>query len=130
MSIKKHEQKLLTEAELDLMTEIWRLKECTVHDVVEAKKNDRKLAYTTVSTILRILEQKKVLGSKKAGRGHIYFPLLEKEAYEAKTLDHVVDKVFAGAPSMLVKRLISDHKLSPQDLSEIKKMLEENEGKK
>lgn len=123
---KKTEQKLLTEAELDLMNVIWRLGECTVHEVVEAKKPERKLAYTTVSTILRILEQKKALGSKKAGKGHIYFPLLKKEAYEAKTLNHVVEKVFEGAPMMLVKRLIADHKLTEDQIDEIKKMLEES----
>ena len=70
--------KLLTEVELELMTALWKLGEGSVADVLETLPKERKLAYTSVSTILRILEQKKVLKARKEGRGHVYVPMLEK----------------------------------------------------
>src|ERR1700722_13868432 len=91
--------KLLTEVELELMAILWKLKEGTVHEVLEQLTSERDLAYTTVSTMLRILEQKKILKSRKEGRGHIYFPLLTKDEYEATSLHHLVKKVFDGTPS-------------------------------
>jgi len=118
-------EKLLTDVELELMNILWRLGEGSVNDVLEELPRERKLAYTSVSTILRILEQKEVLSSRKQGRGHIYIPLIKKNEYESKTVKHLVDKVFEGEPSALVLRLLDTKKLSAEDLSEIKKMLNE-----
>ena len=94
--MKSKESRLLTETELELMTIVWKLGEGSVADVIAYLPKGRDLAYTSVSTILRILEQKEVLGARKEGRGHVYFPLLQKEDYEARTLKHVVEKVFDG----------------------------------
>lgn len=69
----------LTEVELELMGYLWKLNEATVNDVVSALPEARKLAYTSVSTMLRILEQKGVVDSRKEGRGHVYFPNLRKK---------------------------------------------------
>jgi predicted transcriptional regulator len=69
------------------------------------------------------LEQKKILGSRKEGRGHIYLPLVKKEEYEATSLHHLVNKVFDGEPSTLVKRLIESKDLNAEELKEIKKLL-------
>lgn len=117
--------KLLTEVELELMNIIWRLGEGSVNDVLSALMSERKLAYTSVSTILRILEQKKILSSRKEGRGHIYFPLISKEKYEAKSLHHLVEKVFDGTPSSLVRRLLAAEKLSKEELKSIKALFNE-----
>lgn len=122
--------KLLTDVELELMTILWRLGEGSVADVIEHLPSARKLAYTSVSTVLRILEQKKVLKARKEGRGHIYVPLLGKDDYEKKTVRHVVEKVFDGAPTLLVKQLLDTAKLSEKDLKEIKELLERSEKKK
>ena len=117
--------KLLTEVELELMNIIWRLGEGSVHDVQGALNADRELAYTSVSTILRILEQKKVLGSKKQGRGHVYFPILTKEDYEGTSLHHLVENVFDGTPESLVRRLLDTEKLSKEEIKAIKNLLKE-----
>lgn len=124
---KTKNEKLLTDVELELMNILWRLGEGSVNDVLAELPSKRQLAYTSVSTILRILEQKEVLTSRKQGRGHIYVPLIKKNAYESKTLMHLVDKVFDGEPSALVMRLLDTKKLSAEDLGEIKKMLNERE---
>ena len=122
---KNKNEKLLTDVELELMNILWRLGEGSVNDVLAELPRERQLAYTSVSTILRILEQKEVLGSRKHGRGHIYTPCIKKDDYESKTVTHLVDKVFEGEPSALVLRLLDTTKLSEEDLKEIKKMLNE-----
>jgi predicted transcriptional regulator len=117
--------KLLTKVELELMKHLWDNGEGTVNDVIAALPSDRKLAYTSVSTILRILEQKGVLHSRKQGRAHIYTPTFERKTYEAGSLMHFIKNVFDDTPSMLVKRLLDTDSLTSEDIEEIKKMLDE-----
>jgi len=124
---KKKDEKLLTEAETELMAILWKLGEGTVADVIENLPSGRDLASTSVSTFLRILEQKKVLKTRKEGRGHIYIPFLSKQDYEARTLKHVVDKVFDGAPLSLAKQLLNVSNLSKDEIKELKALLKEAE---
>lgn len=123
-------EKLLTETELELMTILWRLGEGTVADVIEGLPVERDLAYTSVSTILRILEQKKVLKTRKEGRGHIYIPVLGKEEYESKTVKHLVHRVFDGAPTALVKQLVSSIPLGDDEVEELERIIAEARRKK
>ena len=119
------DERLLTEVELELMTILWRLGEGSVNDVLAALPPARKLAYTSVSTIFRILETKKVVLSRKEGRGHIYVPRLQKDKYEALTVQHVVSKVFDGAPASLVRRLLDESELTEEELKAIRKLVNE-----
>lgn len=123
-------EKLLTDTELELMNILWKLEEGSVADVIDNLPEGRELAYTSVSTILRILEQKQVLKTRKEGKGHIYIPILHKDEYEKKAIKHVVDKVFDGTPSLLVKQLLDTSRLSENDLKEIKSLLLKKEKKK
>lgn len=127
---KAKEEKLLTEVELELMTILWRLGEGSVADVLEQLPKERDLAYTSVSTVLRILEQKRILKTRKEGRGHVYIPTLAKSDYEAKTVKHVVERVFEGTPVALVKQLLSSVKMSKEELDELKKLLNQSGDKK
>jgi predicted transcriptional regulator len=120
-------EKTLTEVELELMTILWRLGGGTVNDVLEALPPSRPLAYTSVATILRILEQTGVLGSDKVGRGHRYLPLVAKDAYQAFALEQVVGKVFGGEPVALVRRLVDAAGLSRGELAALKELLEAKE---
>ncbi len=121
--MKKMDSKLLTETELELMTILWRLHEGTVADVIEQLPKERNLAYTSVSTILRILEQKEILKTRKEGRGHVYIPTLKKSEYEVKAVRHVVDRVFDGTPVALVRQLLDSGNLSEKDLKDLKNLI-------
>lgn len=125
---KKNPEKLLTEVETELMTILWRLGGGTVNEVIAHLPPSRKLAYTSVSTMMRILEQKQVVESRKEGRGHVYVPLLAKEKYEATSLRHLVAKVFDGTPTSLVRRLLDDDDLSEEDLKAIRTLINERLG--
>ncbi len=128
--IKEVNNKLLTEVELELMNILWSLGEASVAEVIEQLPKNRDLAYTSVSTILRILEQKDILKVRKEGRGHIYIPVLLKSDYEAKTVKHIVDKVFNGTPIALVKQLFSQVDVNEDDIDQLKKLVKQLGAKK
>jgi predicted transcriptional regulator len=120
--------RLLTDAELELMQVLWGLGEGTVRDVLEALPGEKQPAYTTVSTILRILEQKGFVASRKAGRSHIYTPAVEKPGYQARTLRRVVSDLFGGSPSALVRRLIAAEEVDEDELRALQRLLDERLG--
>ncbi len=117
--------KLLTEVELELMSTLWQLGEGTVRDVLGRLSRGRNLAYTSVSTILRILEGKRLVKSRRIGKANLYRPAVSKSEYEKRSLRHLVDKVFDGTPSAMVMRLLDDEGLSRAELCEIQRMLGE-----
>ncbi len=127
---KESDSKLLTETELELMTILWKLGEGSVAEVLESLPKKRDLAYTSVSTILRILEQKGILKTRKEGRGHIYIPQVKKTEYEAKTVKHVVERVFDGSPVALVRQLLNSGQLNESDLQELKNLIEQAGSRK
>lgn len=115
---------LLTDAELELMLILWELGEGSVRDVLDALPAKRNMAYTTASTIIRILERKGYVSSRKEGKAHIYAPKMVKDEYESRTLGHVMGKLFDKSPAALVSRLIHDEKLSEEEIAEIRKLLD------
>ena len=123
MKRTKHAEKLLTEVEFELMSILWNLGEGSVADVIAQLPKDRDLAYTSVSTILRILEQKTFLNIRKEGRGHIYIPALERSEYKTKAVKDVVDRIFDGTPASLVRQLLDSGEVSDQELAEIKRII-------
>ena len=120
-------EKPLTATELEMMNVLWRIAPATVHQVVEALLPQRQLAYTSVSTIVRILEQKGYVRSRKEGRGHLYEPTIQKEAYQVASLQHLVSNVFDGTPTLLVQRLVDSEQLGPEQLDEIRRALKKKE---
>jgi predicted transcriptional regulator len=118
--------KLLTEVELELMRILWRIGQGTVREVMAALPKQRDLAYTSVSTMLRILEQKgfvRVLSA--SGRSHVYAPTVAKPQYESRNLRHLVGRLFEGNPASLVRRLVDATPLSDDDLRDLRDLLDE-----
>jgi predicted transcriptional regulator len=123
MSTKRPRRLPLTAVELEMMNIIWRIGPCSVNQVLAELPDDRALAYTSVSTIVRILEQKGFVASEKAGRGHLYSAAVTKDDYQANSLKHLVRNVFDGAPSLVVRRLLDSDALSADDLKQIRALL-------
>ena len=121
-------EKPLTTTELEMMNVIWRIGPCSVLQVVEQLRPARELAYTSVSTIVRILEQKGYVTSFKEGRGHLYDAAVSKEEYQRSTVQRMVTNVFDNAPALLVRRLPDTESLSSDDLAEIRALLRKKGG--
>jgi predicted transcriptional regulator len=121
-------EKPLTATELEMMNVIWRIGPCSVLQIVEQLRPERELAYTSVSTIVRILEQKSYVTSSKEGRGHLYAAAVSKEEYQRSTVQRMVTSVFDNAPALLVRRLLDSQSLSSDDLAEIRALLRKKGG--
>jgi len=121
---QKKKNEFLTEVELEFMTQLWALGAGTVRDVLANLNPERKLAYTSAATILRIMEQKNFVTSEKQGKTFIYSPVLAKNAYQSKTLRNLSDKLFDGTPASMVARLVDDHGITEEALSEIRALLD------
>jgi len=119
---KKRE--LLTEVELEFMNELWALGEGTVRDVLDQLPKERNLAYTSAATILRILEQKEFVTSRKEGKSHVYIPALGKDAYQSRSLKDLSMKLFDGTPASLVARLVNDDALTDEALGQIRALVD------
>lgn len=122
--MKKKKSELLTEVELEFMNELWAIEEGTVRDVLERLPEDRNLAYTSGATILRILEQKNFVESRKAGKSHVYKPTLAKDAYQTRSLKDLSMKLFDDTPASLVARLVDDEELTEEALGQIRALVD------
>lgn len=121
---QKKKSEFLTEVELELMTELWTIGKGSVRDVLARLAPERDLAYTSAATILRIMEQKGFVSSTREGKTFIYAPVLQKDAYQSKTLRDLSEKLFDGTPATLVARLVDDKGLSEEALEEIRALVD------
>ncbi len=112
-----------TDRELDVMNVLWDAGSATVAEVRERLSDD--LAYTTVLTVLRTLEQKGYVGHTGEGRAHRYRPLVKRAAAGRSALRRLVEKVFDGSPELLLTQLVSDKNLSDEELRRLRKLLAE-----
>ncbi|MGI8988677.1 MAG: BlaI/MecI/CopY family transcriptional regulator [Bryobacteraceae bacterium] len=113
----------LTPQELEIMKVVWRLKTVTVRDVYEALLETRKVAYTTVMTMMKILERKKYLKKSSAARAFVYEAAKPQRRVVGAMVQEFVDRVFNGAAQPLLLHLIADQKLSEKDLEEIARVV-------
>ena len=119
----------LTEAELRLMDVVWDKGAVTVGEVAAALTGDPVLAYNTILTTLRILEQKGYLRHTKSreGRAFVYRAVVGRKQASRNALRHLVRGFFANSPELLVLNLLDDGDLSPRELRNIRNLLAEGE---
>lgn len=104
------------------MKVVWERERATVRDVYEALLEHRKVAYTTVMTMMKILEQKGFLKKSQEERAFVYRPAQPKRTVVGAMVREFVNRVFNGSAEPLLVHLIEDHKLSAEDLEEIAKL--------
>lgn len=115
-----------TERELDIMTVLWEHGPSTAAEV--RVRLDDELAYNTVLTMLRILEDKGYLRHKEEGRAHRYFPLVGREAAGDSALRRLVRRLFRDSPSLLLTQLIQNRDVSEEELRELRELIEKQLG--
>ncbi|TMU54547.1 BlaI/MecI/CopY family transcriptional regulator [Flagellimonas algicola] len=110
--------KQLTKAEEEVMQLLWQLEKGNVAAIIEMLP-EPKPAYNTVSTIVRILEDKGFVSHEKVGKGHIYFPLVRKEEYSNQSISKLVDGYFQGSFKSMVSFFMKKNDISLTELEEI-----------
>jgi predicted transcriptional regulator len=118
----------LTEQELEIMKIVWARDVATVRDVYEALLERRKIAYTTVMTMMKILEQKKYLRKTQEDRAYVYRPTKPKNQVIKGMVREFVNRVFNGSAEPLLVHLIEDQRLSEKDLDEITSLIRRKES--
>lgn len=113
----------LTEGELRIMEALWRLERGTVAEVSEAMPPP-PIAYNTVLTTLRILEQKGHVAHEEAGRAYLYYPLIAREAAAQSAVKQVVSKFFGNNAGELALRLIENERPSDEELARLRSLIE------
>ena len=114
----------LTDAEAEVMAVLWRLRRASVGDVVAAMHESRAVSYSTVQTILRILETKGYVTHGKVARAFVYEPVVDERQARHRALRHLVRRLFDGSPSLLVLNVLEDEELDPAEREQLKKLIE------
>ena len=117
----------LTEQELEIMKVVWELQTVTVRDVYEELLRRRKIAYTTVMTMMNILEEKGYLKKRAGDKAHVYRPTQAKAKVIRAMVEDFVGRVFNGSARPLLVQLVKDRRLSEKDLEEITRQIKEAE---
>ena len=112
----------LTQRELDIMSVLWDLGEATVTEVRD--RVDPNLAYTSVSSMIRMLEMKGYVSHRRGeGKTHVYFPAIDPETAGESALGRVLDKIYGGSPIKLLAHLMEQNKLSDKELARMRDLL-------
>lgn len=113
----------LTKCELEVMDVVWRKRRVTVQEVCDALRRD--LAYTTVMTTLKILDEKRgVLRREKVGRAFAYEPIVSREEVRRHMADEMTQQLFSGSIKSLVLSLLGSHRVSNSEIRELKQVIE------
>jgi BlaI family transcriptional regulator, penicillinase repressor len=115
----------LTPQELEIMKLVWKRESATVRDVYEALLKRRKIAYTTVMTMMRILETKGHLKKRRRDRAFVYQPVRPQNQVIGGMIREFIDRVFNGAAEPLLVHLVKSGRVDEKDLQKIIRMVEE-----
>ena len=117
----------LTDAELRLMEVLWTRGSGTVNDVMERLPKNVSLAYSSVLTTLRVLENKGYLEHTKEGRAFIYRPLVGRDEARESALGHLLHRFFNGSPELLMLNLVDGRKLKGKQLKQLRERIAKEE---
>jgi predicted transcriptional regulator len=117
----------LTPQELAIMKVVWKLDRATVRDVYEALRQKRDIAYTTVMTMMKILEEKGYLKKTRLERAHVYRPAQPRTQVLGAIVKDFLDRVFDGSAAPLLLHLAKDARLSKDDREKIRRIARETE---
>lgn len=116
--------KELTKAEEEVMQILWELQQAFVKEII-AQMPEPKPAYNTVSTIVRILEQKELVGYKAFGKSHQYYPLISKEIYSEFKMKSLMRGYFSGSLSNMVSFFVEKNEINSKELDALLNLIEQ-----
>jgi BlaI family transcriptional regulator, penicillinase repressor len=118
----------LTPQELEIMKVVWRLGPATVRGVYEDLLERRRIAYTSVMTMMNVLERKGHLRKSAQDRAYVYQPTAPQKRVLSSMVGEFVDRVFNGSAAPLLQHLIEDDHLTDRDVREIQRLLKQRKA--
>ena len=118
---------VLTPHELAIMKVVWRLERATVRDVYEAVRSRRPIAYTTVMTMMKILQEKGYLKRTSAEKAYVYRPARPRHEVVGAMVRDFVDRVFDGASRPLLLHLVKDAGLTAKERQALQRLIKDTE---
>ncbi len=118
----KSKRPAMSPAETEVLRLVWQTREATVQQVYEALPGNRKIAYVTVATLLRRLEEKGYLRHHVHGKAFVYAPAAKKEDVIRRTISDLVERLFGGNPVPLMQHLAQHSGISDEDIERLKEL--------
>lgn len=116
--------KKLTRKEEEVMKILWKLKKAFVKDIIE-EYEDPKPHYNTVSSLVRLLQEKGIVGYKQYGNTYQYYPLMSKEDYRSSFMKQVISDYFDNSYKSAVAFFVKEKELTPEELDELIRMIKD-----
>lgn len=113
----------LSHSEENIMRILWELGEGVIHDIIE-KLPDPKPPYTTVSSIVRLLEKKGFIDHKAYGKTYVYFPAISRDQYARRSFSDLMKHYFEGSPKNIVSFIVQESALKPEEVNELKQLID------
>jgi BlaI family penicillinase repressor len=122
----RRNMKAMSPAETKVLRLVWQFGEATVQQIHDGLPENRKVAYKTVQTLLRRLEDKGYLTHKAKGKAHVFCPAVKREAVVKRTVLDFLDRLFGGDPRPLMHFLAEDGRIDAKDIEELKKLIDKS----
>lgn len=122
----KRKLRATSAAETEILRLVWQLAEATVQQICDLLPARRKIAYKTVQTLLRRLEEKGYVRHKIRGKAHVFYPAVKREYVVKRTVLDFVDRLFGGDPRPLMQFLAEDGHIDADDIERLKKLIEKS----
>ena len=116
--------KTLTDAELRVMDALWNAGASTVAEVVEALPAEDKVAYNTVLTTLRILEEKGYVAHSQRGRAFVYEAVVDRDEARRSTVQHLMSRFFDNSPGALVLNVLENEEIDEEELARLRELID------
>jgi predicted transcriptional regulator len=118
-----------TDSELAILRVLWRLGPVTVRAVRDELRLAQEIGYTTVLKLLQIMTEKGLVKRDESERSHVYRPAFPEQEVQRQLVGHLLERAFGGSAQKLVLQALAAKKATPGELAEIRKLLDEMEGK-
>jgi BlaI family penicillinase repressor len=119
----------LSDLQLDILKVLWARQQATTSEVHQALASSRDLAYTTVATLLKRLEEKGAIGHQQDGRQYVFFPKVEESEVRSSMVIKLLERLFRGDPAALVNHLLGDERLAESDLRQFEDLISNRSDK-
>jgi predicted transcriptional regulator len=116
-------------AELEILRLLWKNGPSTVREVYDGLGRNLDIGYTTVLKTMQVMAEKRLVTRDESERSHIYSAAVEEKSIKRRLVSDLLDKAFDGSAAQLVLQALSDKKASPEDIRQIRKLLDDNARK-